>query len=191
MPTPGSNALQNGNFEQGRNGAWTESSSNGYALITSNLPATPAAGVYAAWLAGANNETSRLSQSLKLPAAAPKLYLIYKYWAFSNESRCTYDLAYVYLNTTRIQSVKLCSSSNTNGWVRAVIDITKYAGKNYTVQFYAKSDSSIISHWLIDDVIISTSSTARSDEEILQPEDIEESVTEEQLQKLFLPVVIQ
>lgn len=60
-------------------------------------------------------ETSRLSQSLKLPAATPKLYLIYKYWAFSNESRCTYDLAYVYLEYNRIQSVKLCSSSNTNG----------------------------------------------------------------------------
>ena len=191
IPTAGSNALQNGNFEQGRNGTWTESSSNGYALITSNLPATPASGVYAAWLAGAHNETSRLSQSLKLPAAAPKLYLIYKYWAFSNESRCTYDLAYVYLNTTRIQSVKLCSASNTNGWVRAVIDITKYAGKNYTVQFYAKTDSSLISHWLIDDVIISTSSTARSEEEILQPEDIEEGAGEEQLQKLFLPVIVQ
>lgn len=26
-----------------------------------------------------------------------------------------------------------------------IIDITKYAGKNYTVQFYAKSDSSITS----------------------------------------------
>lgn len=191
VPTPGNNALQNGNFEQGRNGAWAESSSKGYALITSNLPATPTSGIYAAWLGGANNETSRLGQSLKLPAAAPKLYLIYQSWAFSNESRCTYDLAYVYLNTTRIQSVKLCSSSNTNGWVRTVIDITKYAGKNYTVQFYAATDSSIISHWLIDDVIISTNSTARSEEEILQPEDMEEGTAEEQLQRLYLPVIIQ
>lgn len=189
-PTPGSNALQNGNFEQGRNGAWTESSTGGYALITSTLPATPVSGIYAAWLAGAHNETSRLSQSLKLPAAAPKLYLIYNYWTFSNESRCTYDLAYVYLNTTRIQSVKLCNSSNTTGWVRTVIDITKYAGKNYTVQFYAKSDSSVISHWLIDNVIIATNSTARSDDEILQPEDIEEGDAEEQRQRLFLPVIV-
>lgn len=75
--------------------------------------------------------------------------------------------------------------------MRTVIDITKYAGKNYTVQFYAKSDSSLISHWLIDNAIIATTSTARSDDEILQPEEIEEGVPEEQLQKLFLPVVIQ
>lgn len=151
----GGEVISNPGFEQGSGTGWSKSSANGRSLIYSSgfpSPVTPHSGSWAAWLGGVHNEVSILSQTVIPPANATSATLTYWYWVQSGESSCSYDHAWVELNGGLLRLHDLCSSGNTNGWRQAIINLTPYLGQPIELRFYVDTDSSITSHFLIDDV---------------------------------------
>jgi hypothetical protein len=144
--------LVNGNFESGSAG-WTQFSSNGFGLI---LPAnqfpgsvTPHSGSYAVWLGGSLNEISYIQQQILVPADKP--YLAYWHWIASQDF-CGFDFGGVRINSTTVSSYDLCSSKNTNGWVKRVVNLSSYSGQSVSLQIRAETDSALNSNLFIDDV---------------------------------------
>ncbi|GAB4436992.1 MAG: hypothetical protein Kow0031_18800 [Anaerolineae bacterium] len=145
-----SSVIPNGDFEAGPTG-WTEYSSNGWDLITTNLPAgaTPRSGNWAAWLGGDSNEISYVAQQLTVPAGKP--YLTYWHW-INSEDICGWDFGGVVINGSVEDVYTLCNAVNTNGWVKHAVNLSAYAGQSVSLQIRAETDSSFNSNLLVDDV---------------------------------------
>jgi hypothetical protein len=150
--------LVNGNFESGRTG-WTEFSSQGYTLIrsSSSLPVNPHSGSWAVWLGGAPDEIAFIQQQATVPAGAP--YLAYWHWIASQDI-CGYDFGGVIINSSNVVNVyDLCSSQNTGGWVKHVVNLSAYAGQTVLLQIRAETDDSLNSNLFIDDVSFQSTPT--------------------------------
>ena len=150
----------------GRDGSWTESSSNGWDLIiNSDFPPgiSPRSGSWFSWLGGDDFETSKLSQSVLVSSSRP--YLHYWYWIDSGDF-CDYDMFKLKVNSSEVSQSDLCSLTNTGGWVERVVNLSGYAGSTVTLMFEVTTDESINSNFFLDDVSmssISTTSTAGVD----------------------------
>jgi hypothetical protein len=158
-------AVPNGDFESGYT-IWVESSTNDYALIIdSGFPSNviPRSGSWAAWLGGFKNETSTIQQQVTVPPSAP--YLAYWHWILSTDY-CGYDVASVRVNGTAVSTYSLCTSANTNGWVRQVINLSAYAGQTVNLEFRAVIDHSLRSDLFIDDVVFQSSANAVLEDEV-------------------------
>jgi secreted trypsin-like serine protease len=142
----------NGNFEAGHT-AWTEASTNYPNLIINDTRVKARSGTYYAWLAGANNETSRLSQSLSVQADAPYLRV---YYMLTSSEACgnRYDTAQITINGVTVPNgdMELCASKTVNTWQAFTIDLTASIGKTVTLAITATTDDSALSHLWIDDV---------------------------------------
>ncbi len=151
-PVPG--GLVNGDFESGRTG-WIEYSSNGWILIDdiTGLPVTPHGGIWAAWLGGDNDEISIIHQQVVIPLSKP--YLCYWYW-IDSEDECGYDFGGVVLDTDAVNVYDLCTSTNTGGWTRQVVDLGAYSGQNVELQIRAETDEMLLSNLYIDDVTLAS-----------------------------------
>jgi immune inhibitor A len=155
----------NGGFEDGTN-PWQESSSQNFSLICTRetcgdgLP-QPHSGSALAWLGGGNNERSRLSQTLTIPAGQPA-QLSFQYW-IDSEDYCGYDYGYVQLfvnNQSRsVQRYSLCNNTHTSGWAAQALDLSSYAGQTVRLDFYVATDRSLLSSLLIDDVSLRSGSS--------------------------------
>ncbi|MBD3284692.1 hypothetical protein GF395_04630 [Candidatus Uhrbacteria bacterium] len=150
-------ALSNGGFESGRDGSWSEYSSNGWNLIlsASDLPTSvsPHGGTWAVWLGGDDDETSILAQQVTIPSDAT--HLTYWYWSAS-EDFCGYDYAYVGFGTTLLKSHSLCESNDTDGWVSQQVDVTGWRGQTVELRFTVATDGSLNSNFFLDDVSVPT-----------------------------------
>lgn len=161
-PTPSTGACQekvvNGGFEAGPTG-WNQSSTGGYPLICSTtscgVTLIPRSGSWLAWLGGADNETSVLSQANITLPIGQKATLRYWYRLESNDV-CGYDYGYVQvqMGATRktLKTYRLCASRNTNGWGQGSIKLDAYAGKTIRLIFRVQTDSSLVSSFFVDDV---------------------------------------
>lgn len=151
-------SLVNGNFESGRTG-WTEFSSQGFTLIlpAANLPVSPRSGNWAVWLGGALNDISYIQQQVTIPAARPYL----AYWhRIASQDICGYDFGGVIINNSNVVNVyNLCSSQNTGGWVKHVVNLSAYAGQLVLLQIRAETDGSLNSNLFIDDVTFQSTPT--------------------------------
>jgi C1A family cysteine protease/predicted secreted protein len=148
-------ALRNGDFESGRDGSWSEYSSNGWALImpAADLPIPPHGGNWAAWLGGDDDETAILSQRVTIPSNATTL----NYWyGIGSQDYCGYDYASVQFGSVTVQAYNLCSSTNTGGWVSRQIDVTGWRGQTVDLRFVVTTDGSLNSNFFLDDVSLST-----------------------------------
>jgi len=156
--------VSNGNFESGSDGSWNEYSSNGWPLIldTSDLPASPHGGNWAAWMGGDSDETSILSQQVTIPSNGTTLN--YWYWGAS-EDYCGYDYAYVRFGATTLGTHDLCGFNNTGGWTSQQINVTSWQGQSVELRFVVETDGSLNSNFFLDDVSISTT-VASSDPSI-------------------------
>lgn len=155
QPAPG-DVLVNGNFEAGPTSGWRSSSTRGYALIVreANMPSYVSAysGSWVAWLGGANNEISRLSQSVTVHASEPTLR--YWYWIDSADS-CGYDFGGVLVNDTiAVDILNLCKDQNTNGWQQRTVNLASFAGQQIELSFRAELDGTLSSNFFIDDVTL-------------------------------------
>jgi predicted secreted protein len=154
--------LANGDFESGRDGSWSEYSSNGFNLIvhsTELLPGQlPHHGDWAAWLGGWVNETSILSQTVGVPSTATTLD--YWYWIGSYDG-CGDDYAYVRFGTSTLETYDLCSAENTNGWVYGQIDVTSWRGQTVDLAFVTVLDGVDNSNFFLDDVSFGTDAAPR------------------------------
>jgi hypothetical protein len=156
-PTPVPAPLINGNFELGRGVGWSEYSANDYHLVVNagewNLPTR--SGVWAAWMGGAENEISILSQAITVPPHAPRLY--FWYWITSQDlCHPDYDIAGVLINDQAVDAFLLCAAANTNGWVLREVDLAAYAGQAVGLHLVAATDSTLNSNLFIDDVALGT-----------------------------------
>ncbi len=154
-PPPPTNPFLNPGFEEGAV-SWSQNSSGGWDLIVPSVdtPVSAHSGSWLAWLGGDDNETSVLSQTITISAAAP--YLHFWYWAAS-EDTCGFDHFYVGVNGDYFYSETLCSANDTNGWVQKVLNLAAWAGSGKTVQFKVVTDSSLNSNVFLDDVSMSAS----------------------------------
>ena len=155
-PPPPPAPLSNGNFESGATG-WTQYSTHGWPIIVnSGFPGTvtPHGGSWAAWLGGEYDDISYVQQSVGVPAGTP--YLAYWHWIASQDA-CGYDFGGVLVNGSVVDVYGLCTSTNTGGWVKHVVNLSAYANQNVTLQIRAETDSSYNSNLFVDDVAFQAS----------------------------------
>lgn len=151
VPPPPVNPIVNPGFESGATG-WTQYSTHGWTLIlNSGYPTgvTPHGGSWLVWLGGDYDEISYIQQQVTVPASTP--YLSYWHWIASQDS-CGYDFGGVLVNGTVVSVYNLCSSQNTGGWVKHVVNLSAYANQSVTLQIRTEMDSSLNSNLFVDDV---------------------------------------
>ena len=154
--------FNNPGFEAGPDGQWDEYSkqfgkSPGVLIYPGNkLPGSvrPHSGQYAAWLGGADDEISRLSQSVTIPMGYSSLKVSYWYWTASEETICSTnnDVSGLEVNGQRVITHILCSNENTNGWQKKIVDISTYQNGVFTFTFVATLNGTLNSNFFIDDV---------------------------------------
>lgn len=151
--------VTNGNFENGSTG-WYEYSTHGWDLIlpVSGLPVIPHSGSWAVWLGGDDDDISFIRQQVTVPASSP--YLAYWHW-IASQDYCGYDFGGVIVNNSTVVDVyDLCSSANTGGWVKHVVNLSAYAGQSISLQIRAETDSSFNSNLFVDDVSFQVSASS-------------------------------
>lgn len=178
-PAACTNLLQNSGFESGR-ANWQESSTNGYTLICTGTSCgasagTPRTGSWLAWLAGANNEASQISQTVTLPAAQKATL---SFWhRITSSDTCGYDYGYVRVlpngaaTPTTVKTFNLCRTGQTSGWVSNTIDLSAYAGQTITLIFRATTDVSQVSSFFLDDtrLVSGNTCTAAAGDAAIEP----------------------
>jgi len=159
-PPPSCTAIPNGDFESGAV-SWEEyRSHDGYVIIYEGetIGGVPAhSGTWYAWLGGVYSDTSYIDQFLTVPASCP--YLVFYHWIGSNDV-CGYDNGYVRISAQAVETIELCETNSTGGWVKKSIDLTSRAGQSVSIQFRVVTDSSLNSNWFIDDVSFQASPSA-------------------------------
>jgi hypothetical protein len=143
--------MRNADFEAGRNNGWSETSTRGYAIVRTG-PAGFAArsGQYLAWLGGAHNETSIISQTLTVPASHP--YLSLYLMASSEEDSCYYDRATIWADEYQVATIGLCKPLNFHSWLRGQIDMRAFAGQKVAFAIKVETDDTLLSHVFLDDL---------------------------------------
>ena len=153
-PTGGAPVVRNGDFENGSDGSWSESSSGGYPLIYRDSDVSPTwqwhDGHFGAWLGGAHDELAILSQSLSVPAAAQLSYWI----RISSEDSCGFDQAWVAINNDQLTSYDLCAANALADWTRQALDLSAYAGQTVLLSFLVSTDNSLYSSFWLDTVAV-------------------------------------
>jgi hypothetical protein len=110
---------------------------------------TPHTGSWLTWLGGADLEDAYIQQNVTVPASAP--YLAYWHWIGSDDF-CGFDFATVEVNASPVDIYDLCTSTNTGGWVKHVVDLSVYSGQAISLRIRVTTDSSFLSSLLVDDV---------------------------------------
>jgi len=149
----------NGGFEQGGT-CWTQFSTHGWTLIVnSGFPGgiTPRTGSWAAWLGGDYNDISYVQQQVTVPVGSS--YLAYYHWIASSDV-CGWDFGGVMVNGNVVNVYDLCSTTNTGGWVKHVVNLAAYAGQTVTLQIRAETDGSANSNLFVDDVAFQATPTS-------------------------------
>ncbi len=144
--------MGNGSFEAGRT-VWTEASTNYPNLIVNDTRVKARSGAYYAWLGGADDETSRLSQSVSVKADAPYLRV---YYTLASREACgnRYDTAQISIDGVTVPNgdIELCAGKAVTTWQALTIDLTSSIGKTVTLAITATTDDSAVSHLWIDDI---------------------------------------
>ncbi len=157
IPVP---ALKNGNFEAGPNGVWSEFSDNeivpGSIILEPGGAVVPRSGKYVAWLGGVNNATNEIQQLAPVTSRG-KLYLRFWYQIQSGETiDCESDVAGVIVNDQILATYGLCADNETNGWVKASIDLSDFSGEPLTLSIGGVFDGTVLSSFFVDDVSLGT-----------------------------------
>jgi len=118
---------------------------------------TPHGGSWAVWLGGVLNETAYIQQQVTVSAGCP--YLTFYHWIASADD-CGYDYGFTRINGATVDTVNLCSSKDTGGWVQNTINLSAYAGQTVTLQIRATTDGSLNSNWFVDDVSFQKTASA-------------------------------
>ena len=161
---PAPQPIQNWNFEQGP-AHWNEYSSNGYSIIGTDLPGNlkPTSGKYVAWLGGADNEISQISQTFFIPPDYQDL--AFNYFFASGETDCGHDYFFIKINGSQVGYANLCTSNNSSQWATARYSMKAYQGQTVQLTFEVTTNDSNNSNALIDDVRMLLVGTQMSDEE--------------------------
>ena len=152
--------IANGDFEAGLDGSWTLNSSKGRELILHESLTTPISahdGEWLAWFGGEDDETSRLSQAIRIP---PSYHYLHFWYQIKSVDIRFNDEARIKVNGITLMVFDLCSLENTAGWTSMAVDLSAFVGTTITLLFEVTTDSSLASHFFLDDVLLSSSSSA-------------------------------
>jgi hypothetical protein len=156
---PGSptEVLQNGDFEKGRDGFWKEFSTPADLVLiqfTNDLGVFPQGGSWAAWLGQLDGHTTRLSQTITVPANAANLNFYYLIKSLGGPATCWENLAFVKFNGADLTPpYELCG--NMFDWTLARIPITGFRGQTVELMFEVVNNSFLASDFYVDTVSIS------------------------------------
>lgn len=144
----------NGNFEAG-NHVWYESSLQYPNIITQETRAVPArSGLYFAWLAGANNDVSVITQTVRVRGDATFLRLYYM--AASDEAcgKVSPDTAQISFNDAIMPNgnLVLCKGKNVTSWRALTFNLAGYIDQEVTIRIEARTNASVPSSMWVDDV---------------------------------------
>ena len=152
-PPPPSSGITNGGFENGATG-WSQSSSGGYAIIDD---ARPRSGSYSGWMAGYNNASDKLYQTVSVPASGGTLGF-YVYVSTQETSSTSYDYLRVRVYSTSgslLGTLRTYSNGSTkNSWFSGSASLANWAGQTVRIQFDATNDSSYTTSFFVDDVTL-------------------------------------
>ena len=132
--------FQDGDFESGP-GVWIEDSSQALlplVIETNLIGLTPHSGGWGAWLCGATNEVSSISQQVAVPLQ--ESIMIYWRW-IDSIAPCGDHEGEILVNGNRIDKFDLCEDTATTGWDRQVVDLTNFRGQTVTLEFRGNCDS--------------------------------------------------
>lgn len=129
---------------------WSEYSSNGWALVTHELPQGLDAhsGVWLAWLGGDDFESSILEQEVTISAARP--YLIY-WLVIGSDDACGDNVGGVLFDGNAVDAYGVCSDYNTGGWIQRSIDMRAYVGQTAVLTVAAFTKELGASSMFVDD----------------------------------------
>ncbi|CAM3988159.1 protease pro-enzyme activation domain-containing protein [Alicyclobacillus pomorum] len=145
--------LSNGGFENGKT-PWVESSSGGYELIDTTYPHT---GSYSAYLAGYNNGTDTIYQTISVPSTAKTVTLTYWTDVDTTETTHSYDYLYVQVRNasgTVLKTLQTQSDGTAAGWRSQSFDLGAYKGQTIQIAFKATNDYSNPTSFFVDDVSV-------------------------------------
>lgn len=129
---------------------WTEASTNGYLLIGST--GTQHGGVGSAYLGGANNEVSSISQTISIPSNAHSAEL--SFWYKFDRTDCGNDDFSLKINGAVVKYFNLCNDLASGDWTRGTIALDAYIGTSPTILFEATCDWANPSDVYVDDVSV-------------------------------------
>jgi hypothetical protein len=144
--------LVNGTFEQGPNVGWLVGSLRGYQIILhqDNLPITPYAGNWAAWLGGLHDEIAIIQQTVTVPPQDPTLRF---YYLIGSSDVCGYDFGGVIVNgETVVDAFDLCSTTSSTQWRLRTVNLPQYAGQTIELQIRIETDDLLNSNLFVDNV---------------------------------------
>jgi chitodextrinase len=152
------NRLINPGFEDGAV-AWTQSTANGYPVITALVNPPDVANSWYAWFCGYNNCNDTLYQDVFVPADAQSAYVQFSYWIKTSETAVisVYDSMLIRVSSTiGATPARIWSLSNLNastGWVLSQpYDVSAFKGQTVRLQFSATTDASLATDFYVDDV---------------------------------------
>lgn len=165
IPAPAPTALiKNGDFEAGQ-GAWQESSSQGYQMVD---PTNAHGGQYSAYLCGYAGCDDRIWQSFTVPNSYSKIVVTYWWYADTNKTarQCqdTFNSRLQESNGGLIRNLQQsCNTNATNNWVQQSFDVSgnlsNYKGKQVTLFFRGTNAQNqyLTSDFFVDDVTVTAS----------------------------------
>ena len=132
--------VQNGGFESGAT-IWTENSSHGLLPLifeTGLVQLPPQGGTFGAWLCGAPNEISSLSQQVIVPLGNP--FLTYWRWIDSFAPDGLHE-GQILVNGNIIDKFNLSQTTDTHGWSHQALDLKNFQGQLITLEFRGACNS--------------------------------------------------
>ncbi len=135
-----------------------------YQSSTGGAPAAHS-GAWLAWLGGADNEVSDLSQQITVPNGTGPFYLYFLYQIGSDETNCNLvtpsDTFTLRINNTQVDIIMVCNAYNTGpNWTEFsfVPDLSAYAGQTITLDIRVTTDNTAntLSNVFLDSLYFST-----------------------------------
>ena len=163
LTTPTGSVIPNGNFDSGRNGDWTEYSTDTAPLILSaqevidfNGPTlVPHTGSYVVWLGGLLSENGGIHQQATIGTSTPHLHFYHS--IRSAETVCTNDQGRVKINGVTVKTINLCLSLNNTNWIKQSVDLSAYKGQTVKLELNITTNASSNSSWFVDSLSLQAS----------------------------------
>lgn len=149
--------LTNGGFESGIS-PWVQTSSGGYALVSTTRPHSGTQGLY---MGGYNRANDTVYQQVTIPANATAATLTY-WWNMATQETGTVKYDYLYArvqNSSGATLATLETRSNAdvqNTWTKSTFNLLAYKGQTVRIFFQATTDSIYTTSFFVDDVSLNT-----------------------------------
>ena len=132
---------------------WVQTSSGGYNLVDTTRPHT---GSYSAYLAGYNNGTDTIYQTVTIPSNATSATLSYWWYMSTRSGQHALRLpvrARAQLERWELATLQTITNASAKGvWTKSTYNLLAYKGQTVRVYFKGTTDVSLTTSFFVDDV---------------------------------------